>query len=609
LGGNFLALVKAPHERRAAHRAKQEKTMTAGHPGNRELIERCRTMLDRSEYALLIEEMSGFHEDRPNLAELAFAVGYARMKLGDLPQAASCLARAVGLKPDMMSVNRLYFSVLWQLGRKVELTAALDDYVGRDGGGPDADLLRGSWLHRIGQSRKARDILGRGIAAAPDRYDLRHVFGLAALDNDESEAAALALRSAVVLKPDSMVSYQPLGIEIERRRDLSAARRILHRGVLLGDRRAVFPLTRVLRSLNRFEESMALARRANLDQIHFRSGTMVGSLDRGDIVDFDGYEFRGAAEIAPAELLEGPAAIEPPPDAGNKWHFQAKTISFFPRSVDDFADLKKLVEEHVISRSIPSEPLFRSDANVLTMGSCFAGHLRKRLLAKRKSTELISVPEGLNNTFALRQFIEWSLTGEVASTAYWYDQHDDGGIEQWTPPKEHLFYREKFHQFDGFVITIGLSEVWRDKETGGVFWRGVPRAIYDEGRHAFQISSVEENTENILAIVELVRLHCGSKPIVFTLSPVPLIATHRTDVTCMVADSVSKSILRVAIDQVMRRRLDGVYYWPSFEIVRWASSHAAYRAFGDDDGAPRHVNENHVDAIIDAFTEHFFYAD
>jgi len=174
------------------------------------------------------------------------------------------------------------------------------------------------------------------------------------------------------------------------------------------------------------------------------------------------------------------------------------------------------------------------------------------------------------------------------------------------PPEEHSFYREKFGEFDGFVITIGLSEVWRDQETGGVFWRGVPQAIFDEGRHTFQISSVEENTANMLAIVELVRRHCGAKPIIFTLSPVPLIATHRTDVTCMLADTVSKSILRVAIDQVMRRRLDDVYYWPSFEIVRWASGHSSYRAFGDDDGAPRHVNSDHVDVIIDTFIGHFF---
>jgi hypothetical protein len=57
--------------------------------------------------------------------------------------------------------------------------------------------------------------------------------------------------------------------------------------------------------------------------------------------------------------------------------------------------------------------VFSLGSNILTMGSCSAGHLRKRLLAKQKSTELISVPEGVNNHFALRQFIDWRLTGNV----------------------------------------------------------------------------------------------------------------------------------------------------------------------------------------------------
>ena len=583
--------------------------MPTGLASDRELIERCRTMLARADYVPLIEEMAEILGNRPNFAEGFFAVGYARMKLGELSQAVASFAEAARLKPDMTPVYQLYFPLLWRLNLKSELSDALDGFLRRDVSGPDADLVRGTWLHRLGRSRESRDLLSRAISAAPDRGDLRHVFGLAALDDNDGEAGECSLRAAIVLKPELVASCRPLGILLESRRDLPEARRVLSHGILLGDRRCVFPLTRVLKGLNRFEESIALARRTDLDQFHFRSGTTVGSLDRGGIVDLDGYEFHGAAEINPADLFEVSAVGEQQPVVGNKWHFQAKSISFFPRSVDDFSDLTKLVREHVISRSIPDQPLFQSTSNVLTMGSCFAGHLRKRLLAKRKSAELISVPEGLNNTFALRQFIDWSLTGSVDSSAYWYDQQDDGGIEQWIPPREQLFYREKFDEFDGFVITIGLSEVWRDKETGGVFWRGVPQAIFDAGRHGYQISSVDENTDNILAIVDLVRRHCGSKPVIFTLSPVPLIATHRTDVTCMLADSVSKSILRVAIDQVMRRQLDDVYYWPSFEIVRWASGHAAYRAFGDDDGAPRHVNDNHVDAIIDAFIEHFFHED
>jgi tetratricopeptide (TPR) repeat protein len=575
-------------------------------PSNEELIERCWARLRRAEYLPLVKEMAEILVSRPNFSEGFFAVGYAQMKLGDLPTAARHFSECVRLNPDSIPVYRRYFPVLWSLNRKDELQGALDDLLRNNVSGPDADFLRGSWLHRLGRSLEARALLSRAITATPDRGDLHCILGMAALEDGDGDVGRASLRSAIMLEPATAEAYQSLGVSLEQCLDLPKARRILSLGLLLGNQQCAFPLTRVLKGLNRFEESVALALHTDLDRLHFRSGVTVGSLDRGGIVDLDGYDFHGAAEISAAELFEFPAPSAEKSAARSKWHFQAKGIDFFPRSVEDFTDLQKLVRDHVIARSIPDQPLFPLNSNVLTMGSCFAGHLRKRLLAKRKSTELISVPEGLNNTFALRQFIDWSLTGNVDSSAFWYDQHDDGGIEQWMPPAEHSFYREKFGAFDGFVITIGLSEVWRDRETGGVFWRGVPQAIFDEGRHTFQISSVEENTDNMLAIVELVHRHCGPKPIIFTLSPVPLIATHRTDVTCMLADSVSKSILRVAIDQVMRKRLENVYYWPSFEIVRWASGHAPYRAFGDDDGAPRHVNDSHVSAIIDAFIEHFF---
>ncbi|MDE0770536.1 MAG: GSCFA domain-containing protein [Opitutaceae bacterium] len=531
------------------------------------------------------------------------------MKLGDLPKAARYFSKCVRLKPHSISFYRPYFQVLWSLQRRDELQGALDVLLHNNVKGPDADFLRGSWLYRLGRSREARSLLLCAISAAPNRGDLHLIFGMAALEDGDGDVGRMSLRSAIVLEPGAAGAYQSLGVSLEQSLDLPKARRILNLGLLLGNEQCAFPLTRVLKGLNRFEESVSVALNTGLDRLHFRSGVTVGSLDRSGIVDFDGYDFHGAAEIEAAELFEFPAPFAEKATADKKWHFQARAIDFFPRSVEDFTDLQNLVRDHVIARSVPDQPLFPLNSNVLTMGSCFAGHLRKRLIAKRKSTELISVPEGLNNTFALRQFIDWSLTGNVDSSAFWYDQHEDGGIEQWMPPAEQSFYREKFGTFDGFVITIGLSEIWRDRETGGVFWRGVPQAIFDDGRHTFQISSVEENTDNLLAIVELVRRHCGPKPVIFTLSPVPLIATHRTDVSCMLADSVSKSILRVAIDQVMRKRLENVYYWPAFEIVRWASGHAPYRAFGDDDGAPRHVNDSHVSAIIDAFIEHFFLED
>jgi GSCFA family len=92
---------------------------------------------------------------------------------------------------------------------------------------------------------------------------------------------------------------------------------------------------------------------------------------------------------------------------------------------------------------------------------------------------------------------------------------------------------------------------------------------------------------------------------VLTLSPVPLKGTFR-GISSLSADCVSKSVLRVAIDQVISEGHRGVYYWPSFEIVKWAGVHLAWPAYGLDDGKTRHVTRRLVAEIVDAFVESFF---
>ena len=94
-------------------------------------------------------------------------------------------------------------------------------------------------------------------------------------------------------------------------------------------------------------------------------------------------------------------------------------------------------------------------------------------------------------------------------------------------------------------------------------------------------------------------------PVVLTLSPVPLMATFR-DVSCITADAVSKSVLRVALDQVMRDGREGVYYWPSYEVVKWVGPHLDWPAYGLHNRKPRDVSKKLVAAIIDAFVDAYY---
>lgn len=290
--------------------------------------------------------------------------------------------------------------------------------------------------------------------------------------------------------------------------------------------------------------------------------------------------------------------------AMQRWHVE--NVVVFPNDLEIFDDVPRLFEEHVLIGHAPEQPLLREDDAVITLGSCFADELRNFLEAAGFSSASFWVPSGLNNTFALVDFVSWCVSGRVTARAYRYERLNDGEIGEWTPEAERQEYEARFREAGCFVFTLGLAEVWEDRETHGVFWRGVPQAIFDASRHVFRLSSVTENEENILNLIRLIREVNETAPIVLTLSPVPLRATFR-DVSCVSADAVSKSVLRVAIDSVMERQLPGVYYWPSFELVKWAGPVLDSRAYNDPDA--RHVNRYLVYTIVDAFVRAFYGKD
>ena len=285
------------------------------------------------------------------------------------------------------------------------------------------------------------------------------------------------------------------------------------------------------------------------------------------------------------------------------WYFSRRATNFFPRKNEEFEDEARIVEEYILPGWLPEKPLFTRDSGLLAMGSCFAEELRNYFSEKGMNSGWMFVPPGLNNTFAIKNFVDWCLTGNQSDEAYWYDEID-GGAVKWAPGQESQTYRKVFEKIDGLVLTIGLAEVWYDTETGGVFWRGVPKSIYDEEKHLCRMSSVAENVQNLSHTVRSLKGARPDLPIILTLSPVALKATFEPR-SCFTADCVSKSTLRVAIDAVMQEGHEGLYYWPSFEIVRWLGGHVGHGMFGED-GNTRHVNRATVKLILESFLKHYF---
>ncbi|MEQ1897821.1 MAG: GSCFA domain-containing protein [Vicinamibacterales bacterium] len=316
-----------------------------------------------------------------------------------------------------------------------------------------------------------------------------------------------------------------------------------------------------------------------------------------------------ATDDRPAGQLDGPAprgsADRPWVKGGGKNAWYLPPTNVYPLDQGLFEqDLTRVIREYVLPGHAPTVPMLDQTHPVVTLGSCFARELRRRLSLAGVNASRFWIPPGLNNTFAILDFFSWCATGQQTGAGFRYERVATGEIRQWMPEAKRRNYVEFFSGVGAFVFTIGLAEVWQDRETGGVFWRGIPDEIFDANRHVSRLTTVEENTGNLRRIIALVRELNPTAPIILTLSPVPLMATFR-DISCLTADCVSKSVLRVALDQVMSDRLAGVYYWPSFEIVKWVGANLPWSAYGQK-GEARKINHRLVAIIIDEFMETFY---
>lgn len=287
----------------------------------------------------------------------------------------------------------------------------------------------------------------------------------------------------------------------------------------------------------------------------------------------------------------------------SSWTFGEGNISWFPSVSAQFDDFEQLASEHIFGGSsfYPIGPVFEKEDKLITMGSCFAQRMRDWLKKNGRYTEFILVPSGLNNSFAVRQYIEWCLTGNRSEDAYWYDTSD----HPWESPYEQQVLLKALKATKGFVMTFGLAEVWRDKVTKGVFWRGVPQKTYDKDRHECVVSSVSENLDNMKRIYRAIKDFAGEdKIIIYTLSPIPLKATF-LERPAIVSDCVSKSTLRVALDEFFKLGLPDVYYWPSFELFRWAGAHSTRPTMGYHNES-REIEPEMVKIVIDNFVKRYF---
>ncbi|PKR47894.1 GSCFA domain-containing protein [Thalassospira povalilytica] len=279
--------------------------------------------------------------------------------------------------------------------------------------------------------------------------------------------------------------------------------------------------------------------------------------------------------------------------------------SWYRGESTNFIPSKKMLQSSsafrrfIIKGYEPPAPFIDKSTVVTAFGSCFAQNISKWLLDNgynvlgkklNLNSHIIRFGEGLVNTFAIREQLEWAFENRSLEEGLWFGENKEIVL-----PDDDVRDATKtlLMKTETLIITVGLSEVWFDKVSGRAFWRTVPAENFDNERHGFRLTTVEENRENLEKIVELRDRYIPDCNIIFTLSPIPLMATFR-DINCISANTVSKSILRIALDDLMGEKHDRVYYFPSYELVK-----EVYPDPFDDDN--RHPKKPYIQEIMQLF--------
>lgn len=286
--------------------------------------------------------------------------------------------------------------------------------------------------------------------------------------------------------------------------------------------------------------------------------------------------------------------------------------------------------------------LLSPNDKIATAGSCFAQHIGRYLnanemnfLVTEQAHPFLSEKEahshgyGLfsaryGNVYTARQLMQLLLRAQERFQPledHWRNESgrffdpfrprvQPGGFESEAELKmdrqQHFdSVRRMLESLDVFIFTLGLTECWRDRRDGAVFplCPGVVAGEFDAERHEFHNFTVAEVVDDMTAFITALRSINPSAKVILTVSPVPLIATAVADRHVLTATVYSKSVLRVACEQIIMAE-DHVAYFPSYEIITGSATEGRY--FGVD---RRTVTEEGVAHVMGIFLRRFVEID
>jgi hypothetical protein len=267
------------------------------------------------------------------------------------------------------------------------------------------------------------------------------------------------------------------------------------------------------------------------------------------------------------------------------------------------------IEKYVLAGWAPVSPFLTKGDRVTTFGSCF-GHVIVEYLKhpdfKYKVTPMSPEEKQLPLVENGFRFVSPVLIYQQLKWAW-----EDGGMlwDNWVNPESSGIdveilrkrTRDVFNDTSVFILSLGLSEIWRHKQNGLVKFGPTHELDTERSDIEFHISTCQETREAIQGILNIIRRYKPQTTVVFTVSPIPLQSTFRS-VSSITANCVSKSIIRATLDEVLRANQDDdrLYYWPAYEIIQEMPVEDKWQPDG------WHPYRHHSDEIVALFRKYFY---
>lgn len=328
-------------------------------------------------------------------------------------------------------------------------------------------------------------------------------------------------------------------------------------------------------------------------------------------------------------------------------HFEAQTAKrqerasqlkmVFPHVADEFSVDQGFLDSVF---DMDSGPTLKRGDGFFTIGSCFARNIAQHLAINGHQAKTFGLAEDLNSPMSnafLLQMMGRTADEQLEILKHWintiFPDLADGEKNAVAAQKQREIaeLHDNLKAADCVILTLGnVVDFFRDDGSHGrpLMENIFPKFIAMPGSEDINIRSASAaNLKGKGAVLRLatysetleaIRTCIGgiravtNATLVVTISPVPidsvigLVTQHLK--SAIEVDCVSKSRLRSAFDEVFaaeRRADEAIFYFPSFEIVRWIAPLLPIPSFGLDDAASRHVSSPVLNGVCSLFMQKF----